>query len=54
VAWLNGAVVAAGARLGIPTPVNERLTSVLAALVAGSAAWSDWRSDVARLLGGLD
>lgn len=49
VAWLNGAVVEAGARLGIPTPVNERLTSVLSALVSGSAAWTNWRGDISRL-----
>ncbi len=53
VAWLNGAVVEAGARLGIPTPVNTRLTSVLNALVAGRADWSHWRADAGKLIDGL-
>lgn len=49
VTWLNGAVVDAGARLGIPTPLNERLHSVLTALVSGSAAWTDWRGEIDKL-----
>ena len=51
VAWLNGAVLAAGERLGIPTPVNERLDSVLNALVSGGAAWSEWKGEIAKLTG---
>ncbi len=54
VAWLNGAVVAAGAGLGIPTPVNERLDTVLSALVSGNAAWSDWRGAVSKLTASVD
>jgi hypothetical protein len=51
VAWLNGAVVAAGARLGIPTPVNERLASIMRALVAGDATWSAWKGQIDKLTG---
>jgi len=29
VRWLNGAVAAAGARVGVPTPVNEALTAIV-------------------------
>ena len=35
VAWLNGAIVAEGQRLGIPVPANSRLTEVLTGLVEG-------------------
>jgi len=49
VAWLNGAVAQAGARLGIPTPVNQRLTTVFSAIIAGGAAWSDWKGENAKL-----
>lgn len=53
VAWLNGAVVNAGARLGIPTPVNERLATVLTALVAAGAAWSNWKGEIGKLTAGI-
>ena len=33
--WLNGAVVRAGQRLGIPTPLNKLLTDTLLALTHG-------------------
>jgi 2-dehydropantoate 2-reductase len=52
VAWLNGAVAAAGAQLGIPTPVNERLASILGALVAGDAAWPAWKGEIGKLTAG--
>ena len=35
VRWLNGAVARHGARLGVPTPVNQTLTETLEALSAG-------------------
>lgn len=37
IGWLNGAVVAWGARLGIPTPANNILTDVMSELVMGEA-----------------
>ncbi|MCL5997094.1 MAG: ketopantoate reductase family protein [Chloroflexi bacterium] len=50
VTYLNGAVVAYGRRLGIPTPVNARLTEVLTGLVNGELRPDDWRGRVDRLL----
>jgi len=50
VAWLNGAVVEAGHRLGVQTPVNARLAKVMTALVSGRSTWSDWRGRVDALL----
>ncbi|MEO6061232.1 MAG: 2-dehydropantoate 2-reductase N-terminal domain-containing protein [Thermoflexales bacterium] len=50
VAWLNGAVVEAGHRLGVQTPVNARLAEVMTALVSGSSAWSEWRGSIDTLL----
>jgi 2-dehydropantoate 2-reductase len=49
VAWLNGAVAAAGARTGIATPVNRAYTDVLSALSQGRADWSRWRNCPDRL-----
>lgn len=37
IGWLNGAVVAWGARLGVPTPANDVLTDVMSELVMGEA-----------------
>ena len=50
VTYLNGAVVAYGRRLGIPTPVNARLTEVLTGLVNGELQPDDWRGRVDQLL----
>lgn len=36
--YLNGAVVRAGAKLGIPTPVNRLLTDTLVALTNGESS----------------
>jgi 2-dehydropantoate 2-reductase len=49
VAWLNGAVAAAGTRLRIPTPVNHAYTDILSALSQGRADWSAWRDQPQRL-----
>lgn len=49
VPWLNGAVAAAGHRLGIPTPVNAALTTVLAALTQTPDLWTSWRGQPQRL-----
>ncbi|HET7676641.1 MAG TPA: ketopantoate reductase C-terminal domain-containing protein, partial [Candidatus Limnocylindrales bacterium] len=48
--WLNGAVVAAGARCGVPTPVNARLAELVEAVASDPErrAWFRGRAD--RLL----
>ena len=43
VAWLNGAVVRAGTRLGLPTPVNVALTTILVSLAEGWVAREEYR-----------
>ncbi len=48
--WYNGAVVALGARVGVPTPVNAALARLLAAVVADPAAWAPFRGHPERLL----
>lgn len=42
-AWYNGAVVALGRSRGVPTPTNEALHRILAALVEDPARWADYR-----------
>lgn len=49
VGWLNGAVEAAGHRLGIPTPVNQRVNRLLNHLVAHPEEWAQWQHNHARL-----
>jgi 2-dehydropantoate 2-reductase len=49
VAWLNGAVAAAGTATGIPTPVNHVYTGILSALAQGREEWSAWRNQPIRL-----
>jgi 2-dehydropantoate 2-reductase len=49
VAWLNGAVAAAGVRLQLPTPVNHAYTDILSALAQGRDDWSGWRNQPQRL-----
>ncbi len=49
VPWLNGAVAQAGAKAGIPTPVNDVLTSVLNALTRTPDDWNAWRNQPERL-----
>ncbi len=51
VGWLNGAVAAHGARLGIPTPVNRALAEALAALTEGRESRDAWRGRSDRLAG---
>ena len=48
VAFLNGAVAAA-ARTGVKTPVNEVLTETLLALSRGQTPWAEWRNQPERL-----
>ncbi len=49
VAWLNGAVVEAGGRLGIPTPVNARLADTMDGLTSGRLEWARFRGNVGAL-----
>ena len=50
VAYLNGAVMKRGAELGIPTPVNRALTTILMGLVRGDIPWEQYRNLPERLL----
>jgi len=47
---LNGAVAREGARLGVPTPVNARLTEVLCALASGLRGRGEFRRKPEALL----
>lgn len=47
---LNGAIVQAGQRLGIPTPVNQTLTEILSGLVSGRLAWAEYQNQPGKLL----
>lgn len=47
---LNGAIVRAGKRLGIKTPVNQALTEVFSGLVRGDLAWAYYQGQPQRLL----
>lgn len=51
VTYLHGAVVRAGKRLGIPTPVNELLTETLLALTEGRLPLSEFARQPEKLLG---
>jgi 2-dehydropantoate 2-reductase len=50
VAWLNGAVAAEGARLGVPTPVNAALAQLVDEAAADPARWAQLRGHPERLL----
>lgn len=47
---LNGAVVDAGRRLGVPTPVNAALTDTLLRIARGEVDWDTFRGHPERLL----
>ncbi len=47
--YLNGAVVHAGARCGVPTPVNSVLWAILEQLASGPAEWERYRRQPAKL-----
>ncbi len=49
VAWLNGAMVRAGAEFGVSTPVNNVLTRTVLSLVDNPSACEGWRRNYARL-----
>jgi 2-dehydropantoate 2-reductase len=50
VEFLHGAVVRAGARLGVPTPVNELLTKTLVALTRGEFRLDEFAQQPDKLL----
>jgi 2-dehydropantoate 2-reductase len=50
VAWLNGAVVGHGRKLGVPTPANALLTEVLTQLVNGDGESERYRQSPQALL----
>lgn len=50
VSALNGAVVAHGKKLGVPTPFNQRLTEILLGLVRGEIPHNAYAKQPAKLL----
>ncbi len=48
--YLNGAIVAAGQKLGIDTPANRALTETLKGIVSGQLAWKDYQQQPEKLL----
>jgi 2-dehydropantoate 2-reductase len=53
VGYLNGAVVRAGEKAGIPTPVNRLLTDTLLALTKGELALDAYAQQPEKLLESL-
>ena len=49
VTWLNGAVVRAGAKFGVPTPVNKVLTDTLEGISSGDLDLEHFRKNPAAL-----
>jgi 2-dehydropantoate 2-reductase len=47
---LNGAIVKAGQKFEIATPVNQVLTDILSGLVSGRLAWTDYQEQPEKLL----
>ncbi|HEX5504413.1 MAG TPA: 2-dehydropantoate 2-reductase [Thermomicrobiales bacterium] len=54
VAWLNGAVVAWGARVGVATPVNAALARLVAEAAADPAVLAAYRGRPERLLAAME
>lgn len=50
VTFLNGAVARAGAQVGVPTPINRALESILTAIARGEIEWSEYRGQTERLV----
>ena len=50
VSFLNGAVVRAGEKLGVPTPVNRALCNTLLSIARGEVEWSAYRGQAERLI----
>jgi 2-dehydropantoate 2-reductase len=47
---LNGAIVQAGQRLGIQTPVNQALTDILSRLVSGELDWMEYQGQPQKIV----
>jgi 2-dehydropantoate 2-reductase len=47
---LNGAIVQAGQKLGVATPVNQTLTDILSGLVSDRLAWTDYQNQPGKLV----
>jgi 2-dehydropantoate 2-reductase len=47
---LNGAIVEAGKKVGVRTPVNQALTEILSNLVLGEVKWQDYKGRPEKLL----
>jgi 2-dehydropantoate 2-reductase len=47
---LNGSIVAAGEKTGIPTPANRALTDILSGIVSDDLAWEDYQRQPEKLL----
>lgn len=47
---LNGAIVEAGQKFGVATPVNQALTEILSGLVAGRLPWADYQNQPGKLM----
>ena len=47
---LNGAIVQAGQKLGIATPVNRALTEILSGIVAGNLTWTGYQHQPTKLI----
>ncbi|HEY5628990.1 MAG TPA: ketopantoate reductase C-terminal domain-containing protein, partial [Candidatus Limnocylindrales bacterium] len=54
VRWLNGAVAEAGARLGVPAPVNTTLARLVEQVAADPGSGDAWRANPAALLAECD
>ncbi len=50
---MNGAIVRAGQEVGVPTPVNRALTTILSGLVAGQLNWADYQNQPEKLLAAI-
>ncbi len=47
---LNGAIVQAGRKLGLATPVNQAFTEILSGLVSGQLDWAEYQHQPERLI----
>jgi 2-dehydropantoate 2-reductase len=47
---LNGAIVAAGEKVGVPVPANRALTATLSGIVSGELVWEDYQRQPEKLL----
>ena len=47
---LNGAIVQAGRKFNVATPVNQTLTNILGGLISGQLSWADYQNQPEKLL----